>query len=477
MIREEWRLHKTLIGGVGSGLFPFVIFIFTALGTFAAPLYVGNISVRLILVLLHFAALFYGFFVGGFGGIGEQVMTKRLGQVTMLLQLPQLYPVSFKRLMGLFYIKDALYYLLYSLVPLIFGLGIAAPYAGVSYTGIGVLGVTLVLVFMMGMGLSFLLSTLSTRSRTLTLLTLCLLFSVILLVYPLQIISVDTVLPALGYWETQNIFSLVASALVSVGFAGAGILLTREQYTVHRHRYSASLLGAEAKLGSIGSLRTMVAKEWLELRRSGSLFPAVAGFAGPLLVIYFVTWVFQTGFGAPLHFNVVFFSGFVGFMGVMTYSVLTSIEHNEYLNVMPVTVDRVVKAKLVIYCLITVVITVGYVVFIGVLNAEWHYIPISLVVAASTMIYGVAVVAYLTGLWTNTMFFGATTILKFAAIVVPPLTIIELAAMMLQFNAATAMTILIGASGLLLVGSWMIFTRLATKWKDAGFSYISASSQ
>ncbi|UCH01799.1 MAG: hypothetical protein JSV20_08165, partial [Candidatus Bathyarchaeota archaeon] len=353
MIREEWRLHKTLMGGVGSGLFPLVIFIFTALGAIAAPFYVGNISGHSILMLLHFAALFYGFFVGGFGGIGEQVMTKRLGQVTMLLQLPQLYPVSFKQLMGLFYLKDAVYYLLYSLVPLVLGLGIAAPYAGVSYTGIGVLGVTLALVFMMGMGLSFLLSTLGSRSRAMMLVTLCFLAGAILLVYPFQTIPLGMVLPPLGYWETHSILSLIASVLVSVCFVGAGILLTREQYTVRRHRYSASLLGAEAKLGSIGSLRLMVAKEWLELRRSGSLFPAVTGFAGPLLVIYFVTWVFQTGFGAPLYFNVVFFSGFVGFMGVMTYSVLTSIEHNEYLNVMPVTVDRVVKAKLVIYCLIT----------------------------------------------------------------------------------------------------------------------------
>jgi hypothetical protein len=475
MIREEWRLHKSLIGGLGSGLFPLMIFIFTVFGALIMPIITGNIEIYSILLMLHLASFFYGFFVGGFGKIGEHVMTRRLGQVNMLLQLPQLYPVSFKLMMSVFYVKDSLYYLMYSFVPLVLGLGIAAPYAGVSYNGIGVLGVTLFLVFMLGMGLSFTLSTLISRSRAMRLTVFCLMFSLTLLVYPLRIIPVRYVLPALEYWKTKRILYLIVTALVSVGFAGVGALFTKEQYEVKQHRYSESFLLMEKKLSSIGSLRTLIAKEWLEIRRSGSLIPAITGFAGQLLVIYFVSWIFQTGFGLPLNFNVVFFSGFVGFMGVMTYSFLTNIEHNEYLNLIPVTVDNVVKAKLFIYFTITSFIIVGYVLLIGLLKGELHYVPVSLVVAASTSIFVVAVVAFLTGLWTNTMFFGAKTIMKFAVIVVPPLTLIEIASIMLQFNSQAAVKVLIGASFFLFIASWVIFTQLENKWKKTEFSYVSTS--
>ena len=77
-------------------------------------------------------------------------------------------------------------------------------------------------------------------------------------------------------------------------------------------------------------------------------FLDACAFTGHLLAIYSVSWLFQSGFSIPINFNVIFFSGFVGFMGVMTYSFLTNLEHNEYLNVQPVSVDMVVKAKLAI---------------------------------------------------------------------------------------------------------------------------------
>jgi hypothetical protein len=473
MIKEEWRLHQSLVGGFGSGLFPLMIFILTAVGAFITPYIMGNIEIGTILLMLHVASVIYGVFVGGFGRIGEHVMTRRLGQVSMLLQLPQLYPVSFKQMMAVFYLKDALFYLIYSYVPLVLGVGLAAPSAGVSYWGVGVLGVTMFLAFMMGMGLSFALSALSLKSSRGTFLLSCAIFSLILLVYPLNIIPAGYVLPPLGFWLTKNSAYLLVSVAQSTVLASAGVLLMKERFELRQRRYTESFLSAEAKLGFMGDLRTMVAKEWLELLRSGSLFPAVTGFSGHLLAIYFVSWLFQAGFGIPINFNVVFFSGFVGFMGVMTYSFLTNLEHNEYLNVQPVSVDMVVKAKLAIYFIITSGVTVGYVVLIGFLKGQMSMVPMGIVVAASTSLFVVAVTAYLTGLWTNTMFFGAKTIIKFTAIVVPPLTVIEIASMLIQLRPASATNVIYGASLLLVLMAALIFSRLEQRWRGMSFSYVS----
>ena len=473
MLKEEWRLHKSLVGGLGSGLFPFMIFLFTALGAYITPYIMGNIELTTILLMLHVASVIYGVFVGGFGRIGEHVMTRRLGQVSMLLQLPQQYPISFKHVMAVFYLKDSLYYLIYSYIPLVMGVGLVAPSAGVSYRGVAVLGVTMFLAFMMGMGLSFALSALSLKSKRGTFILSLAIFSLIFLAHPLGLIPVSYVLPPMGYWATRNTGYLLVTVAISTVLAAAGVFFMKERFELRQRRYDESFLSAETKLGFMGGLCTMVAKEWLELVRSGSLFPAVTGFGGHLIVIYFISWLFQAGFGIPINFNVIFFSGFVGFMGVMTYSFLTNLEHNEYLNVQPVSVDMVVKAKLAVYLLLTSGVTVSYVILIGFLKGQMGMVPMGLVVSASTSLFVVAVTAYLTGLWTNTMFFGAKTILKFTAIVVPPLTVIEIASMMLQFRPQAAAQVIYGGSLLLFIAAALIFSRLEHRWRGVNFSYVS----
>jgi hypothetical protein len=475
MIKEEWRLHQSLVGGFGSGLFPLIIFILTAIGAFITPYIMGNIEISKILLMLHVASVIYGVFVGGLGRIGEHVMTRRLGQVSMLLQLPQLYPVNFKRVMGVFYLKDAFFYLIYSYIPLVFGVGLVAPYVGVSYRGVGILGVTMFLAFMMGMGLSFALSAISLKFGKGAFFLSCIIFTFIFLAYLVGIIPVDYVLPPLGYWLTKNTAYILVSVAQSIVFASIGVILIRERFEFQQRCYNESFLSAEARLGFIGELKTLVAKEWLELLRSGSLFPAVTGFGGLLLAIYFISWLFQDGFGIPINLNVVFFSGLIGFMGVMTYSFLTNIEHNEYLNVQPISVDMVLKAKLVIYFTLTSGVSVVYLLFIGLLKGQMSMVPMGMVIATSTNLFVMAVTAYLTGLWTNTMFFGAKTILKFTAIVVPPLTVIEIASMLIHIRPSLASNVLYGSSLILSLAAALIFSRMEQRWRSSSFSYISTN--
>lgn len=451
-----------------------IIFIFTAIGAFITPYIMDNIDLSTILLILHIASFIYGIFVGGFGRIGEHVMTRRLGQVNMLLQLPLHYPISFKQVMAIFYVKDSLYYLAYSYIPLVAGVGLAAPSAGVSYRGVIVLGGTMFLAFLMGLGLSFALSAVSLRINKVTFLLSCVIFGLILLMYPMNLIQVGYLLPPLGYWATKNISYLLIAVAHSNILAAVGVALMKEQFETRQRQYIESFLSTETKLRFMGELKTMVAKEWLELVRSGSLFPTVTGFCSHLLAIYFISWLFQSGLGIPIQFNVIFFSGFVGFMGVMTYSFLTHLEHNEYLNVQPVSVDMVVKAKLSIYLLITSGATFGFVFLIGFLKGQMSMVPMGLIVALSTNLFVVAVTAYLTGLWTNTMFFGAKTILRFTAIIVPPLTIIEIASMMLQSRPQMATQIIYGTSLMLFLAAALIFSRLENKWRGTSFSYVSS---
>jgi len=476
MIKEEWRLQKSLIGGLGSGLFPLLIFGLTAFCALISPLLLKSIDVSTVLLLLHIAILFYGLFVGGLGSLGESIMTRRLGQVNMLLQLPQTLPVSFRRVMAIFYLKDASFYLIYTFIPLLLGGVLAIPYVGVTMRGIAMLGVTLFITFMMGMGLSFALSALPGKSRPGSLLTVLLLIVLCLLAYPFKIIKPYQLLLPLGYWFDRQLYWLASGILTAILFAMIGTLLVKERYELQARKYEESFLSFDRKFSIFGGLRPLVAKEWLELERSGSIGSAIGMYAIHLIAVYALSWLFQNGFGMPLDFNVVFFGGFVGFMGVLTYSFLTGMEQNEYLNVIPVTVEMVVKAKLCVYFLLTSGVTVGYVFLIGLLKGEITLLPLSLAIAACTSIYVVAVTAYLTGLWTNTMFFGAGTMIRFAAFVVPPITAIEVGSLIIPYNFGFALEIIATAAMFAIILSIILLRRLDKKWSRRTFSSTSFNS-
>ncbi len=157
MFKEELRLQRAFIGKVAAVFFPVMIFFFSVVLAVAFSFFHG-IAVPTVLLLLHGGFVVYGLGVGALALIGEQVMTRRLGQASMLLQLPQWQPVTFRRVMAVFYLKDATFYVLYSILPLLGGIAVAAPLAGIPWTSVALLALSLSLTFMLGMSLSFLIS-------------------------------------------------------------------------------------------------------------------------------------------------------------------------------------------------------------------------------------------------------------------------------------------------------------------------------
>lgn len=472
MMKEEWRLHQSLVGPLGSGLFPAMIFVFTAFLAVVTPLLLSRLPTATLLLMLHAASVAYGLFVGNFGSIGEQVMTRRLGQVSMVMQMPQTYPVSFKRMMAVFYVKDAVFYLLYSYIPLTLGVAVAAPMAEASLSGVAMLGVTTFLAFMVGMGLSFTLSAVSVRSRPAGLAMYAVLACVVAMIHPLGIIGPECLMPSLGYWASRDPQGIAAAAAASLILASLGVALMKEKYEIRQSRYGDSLLGFDRLLEVMGGLSTLAAKEWIEVRRSGALGPVVFSFGSHLLAVYLMSWVFERGVGVDLGFNVVFYSGFVGFMGVMTYSFITNLEHNEYLNVQPVSVDQVVKCKLAVYFALTAGVAALYVVGLGAVKHQMGLVPLGLLLAAATSVYVAAVTSHLTGLWTNTMFFDAGIILRFCAAVVPPMIVAEIAALIMPVRPAAAYAV-VTVSVVLLLVSVPILRGLERKWAGASFSLVN----
>ncbi len=62
------------------------------------------------------------------------------------------------------------------------------------------------------------------------------------------------------------------------------------------HRtYASRLLPTERAFSFVGGSRTLVAKEWVEVRRSGTLSPIIFEYLAPLGAVYILAWLFRTG--------------------------------------------------------------------------------------------------------------------------------------------------------------------------------------
>ena len=186
--------------------------------------------------------------------------------------------------------------------------------------------------------------------------------------------------------------------------------------------------------------------------------------------MYLIIWFIETGIGLSFPFNTVSYSGFVGFMGVLTYSWITNMEHNESLNPLPVIVGDVIKAKFILHLILTAGISSGCVLLIAIARKEPSLMFPSLLIAIANAVYAGAITAKLTGLWTNTMFFDVGVISRFAAAVIPPLFVTELLSLWIWYLDTTAIYAIIAVALLQIGAAVTIIKGLTQKRRGVPFA-------
>jgi len=471
MLKEELRLHKSLIGPMGSTFFPIFFFVSTASLAALVPIFLPNLNHSTFLLLFHVGSAMYGIYVGSIGHIGEEIWSRRLGQINFILQMTETLPLPFRKLMTMFYLKDAVFYIIYTYLTLICGIAVVAPLAGISMGSVAKLGLTMILTFMTGMSLSFLISVLAVRSKPALVFMLSSMACLTILIWPLQILEPGQLLLPLGYWSNPNPLLIVSTMILASLFSVTAILIIRERFEAVQGRYTSKLLDVEPKFSFTGELKILVAKEWVELGRNGMLKQVTAGLAGALLGVYLIVWLIETGTGLPLPFNTVSYSSFVGFMGVLTYSWITNMEQNESLNSLPINVVDVIKAKFILHLILTSGISSGCILLIAIARKETSMMLLSLIVAVANAVYAGAITAKLSGLWTNTMFFNVGVISRFAAAVIPPLLVMELSSLRIWYLDSTTIFTIITVALLQIGAAVKILKGLKQKWEGVHFTF------
>ena len=141
----------------------------------------------------------------------------------------------------------------------------------------------------------------------------------------------------------------------------------------------------------------------------------------------------------------------------------------DYFETLPLTVPQLIKARLIIFFILTLWISTIFVVGIGVINGDLGLIWLALLVMFITSLYMVITIAYLTGLRPNTSLFAPDVMLKFWALALLPDVCITLLSFTIYSNLVFSIIGIIIVCSMLILASFVLYRGIEEKWGRAEF--------
>ena len=480
MLKEEFRTHTSYSGRSRFLTFPLFVFVLALGSGLTVDKMLETVSLKQMGTFVNLSAFLYGLSVGAFGLMGREYIERRYGTSNYLVAMPYLLPISFRTTFLGIYLRDAVFYVLLLVLPATLGLVAAAPFMGFHLTSIALLLVAMLLAFMFGMSLSFMASVIYIRNvRAFTILTAAI-AALFVSHGAFGAPSLDAIIPSLGFQMNVMPFGSHAyEALLYAAIAAAAtVAFTVLAYLLVQIRIDIASQSHEDRLPSYykrvrmleGINRPLMAKELLDLRRSGIVAKMFFAFVLPLLFLSFTTWYVNYGLSIPVGFNAVFYAAMVGFIGVMMYNWLNNVDLAEYYSLVPVTVPQLIRVRILVFLLLTLGISAFFVVAISLLNGETNLLWLALVVMFVTSLYMVVMTAYLTGLKTNSFLFDTSVLVKFSILSFFPdlcLTILSFSLKADWMIALAGILLVLTSMGII---TWVLYKGIEGKWGRTPFT-------
>ena len=470
MFLEEFRLQSSYSNRMSTMGFPVLLVVMAFIVAISLPRLESEVSTDRILMGVHASIVLYGLAVGAFSFLGREMVERRWGHASFILAAPQTLPLTFRRTFMVFFLKDLLYYIFMTLLPLTVGLLLAVPITGFRVTSVLLLFGTLTASFSYAISFSFVMSSVYVRSRAAFMgLTL----SVIIIVVASGVLGLfdpGWVVPSIAYEFTREPMAIVASVTITLALAVWAVLLVQDRMEAPTFQAKSRYEEVVARFARFGRFQPYLAKEWIDLVRSRTLSKLMSAFVLPLVVLSAFDWFLGTTVSAEIEFSTIFYGGMVGFFGVLIYSWLNNIDYVEYYNTFPVRVPDIVRSKLIMFVILTSGISTGFVVVMTGVNGDWNHLPLALLVMFSTSIYMVVVTAYLTGLRTNVYLFDTRILSRFAILSIIPLmsiTFLTMAEEVLGWRMVVAIALV---CMVLATATKVLLMRLDTKWGNEAFT-------
>ncbi len=478
MLKEEFRLHASYSGPTLFLSFPVIVTIFSFGIALTSERLFADTPLADSLLLLHLSVFLYGLGVGAIGFLGRQYLERSQGTRNYVVAMPGLLPMRLRRTFLGMYLRDTIFYVLLLLAPATLGLILSIPVTNFRLISIALLFAMALLSFLLGMSLSFFVSTVYLRSRT-GFVAAVAAVSVVFAGFGItQTIPAEWLLPALAAHYRLPPFPvhlLAVLEFVAVGIAawvlllGAAVALVPDRYEPAPVAVHEDFPRVDRRLLRMRRYGTLLAKELVDLKRSGTVAKMFFSFVMPLLLLSFTVWFIRYGLETPVGFNSVFYAAMVGFFGVMLYNWLNNVDSTDHLATLPVSVPQVIHAKLLAFILLTTGISVAFVVAISWLNGDVRLLWLALPVALVTSVYMVTVTAYLTGLRTNSFLFDPGVLARFAFLSMLPdfgLTVLSFTVDQDLHFAASGIALTLVTLG---AATYFFLQGIEAKWRSSEF--------
>jgi len=413
-------------------LFPLLLTLVTAISTVGLQFLVGDSTAQTsdidaktftwdeLRFALHLPLFMFSLGMGTFAFMGRDAIVRRTGTKNYLLAAPALQPLPNSMAHFAYFVKDLLFYVLLILTPIISGMALGILMDGVAgvrtpllWSSLPWTWVAMATTLGQGLALSFLASSLWLRGRPFT------------VIGPIAIVALGVAvglgwLPAqwllwgLAAQATQSALAILAGLLFSLLIGLWASLIILDDFDVSVVERGDLFSPIHQRLGFLGrgNVRLIVAKEFVDLFRSGAIKKMTVSYAIPLLVLLGMAWLVDFA-EAPIPINLLSYAPFLGFFGFNFYSWLTILDSPEFMNGLPLKVPDLIRAKVVVYFLATSWISLIFIVLMAWRLDEWASLPTSIVVMFANSIYIVALTAFLMGLRPNKAIFDASIMVWF----------------------------------------------------------------
>ena len=469
MLQEEVRLNTSFASGKGFYSFPILVMISGILAVIFSDEMIADMGYFEYLEVLHIGLMFYGVFAGSLAFFGNEFLERIFGYLGLIIGLPTTQPITQRKMTLLYFIKEFIFYSLFTLIPAFIG-GLAGAYiVGIDLGNLIAFGISLSFSFLMGLSFAYLISSLYRISWKASVAG----GLATIIIYAISVQDTAVTYSLEWYLKNEITYLFISAATIIIISTVSTLLVTDyyEQGPIRTIGYNDRLKEDIKKFAWAKrySNPTIIAKERIDLQRSKTGTKMFFSFAFPLGILTFMNWFIDKGLPIQVDFNTIFYAVMVGFFGTMIYSWLNTIDSPTFYSTLPVTVSDVIRARLVLFFTITWWIPLLFLTLIAYMSSEINLLPIGIIVMITVGMYIVNYTAFSTGLRTNSALFDAIVFLKFFVISVPPMIAMTILSLAISYSLSTVLIALSLICGILALCSIFFYNRIEVKWKNETF--------
>ena len=377
---------------------------------------------------LHLSLFMFSLGMGSFAFIGRNMVSQRASGKSYLLAGPALLPLELPPVYLAYYCKEVAFYLCLILTPVVGGMALGilfGLFTGLSipllWSSLPIVLSCMLVTMMQGLALSFFASAIWSKSRIGALLVPLGAVAAGVIV-AIDIIPLESAIIGLQVQLNHNLLLLPVAALSSVIVAAIGAYLVPADFEVRVTTRTELFVPVHRQLFFLGNgqMRTLVAKEMVDVWRSGTMFKMLGSYCVPLLFLLALAWMADFA-RFPISFNLLSYAPFLGFFGFNFYSWLNAVDSPDFLNGLPVRVPQLLRAKILVYFIMTTWISILFLILMAHLLNQWAGLLPALLVMIANSVYIVALSGLLMGLRPNKAIFDTQIMAIFWVATVIPL--------------------------------------------------------